>query len=279
MRSPFDDPFFGGMMRRHNSMIDQMFGGDPFDDPFFGGSGRRQSGNRIENGGESRSQVAPLRRSRSMFDQFADMTGSMDTMMRQGGGGGSFSSSSFSYSSSNNGGEPVVLRQSKSMRMGPSGAIEQQESMSDSRTGVEKLAIRRQLGDQARTIVKQRDRMGNEESRDDTYNIGDGEESLFDQRWQQSQHSHSQGRSIGGPRSGGGVGRAPMPQSSRRRELTAPHGHSGARGSHATVRQSSPPHSRGGRSVTSSAYYDQPQSHASSQSRPLQYDYQSNRWR
>jgi len=92
-------------------------------------------------------------------------------------------SSSTVYSSGSNGRPAVVVEKTRSSRIGPNGVAESQESLRDSRSGVERLTIERKLNDKARKLTKQRNHEGIIETTESLENLDEDEASLFDDEW------------------------------------------------------------------------------------------------
>jgi len=114
-------------------------------------------------------------------------------------GGGSYSSSSVSYSSGS--GNAVQYSRTSSTKIGPGGLVEKQETERDSSKGVEKISLHRQLGDRARTVVRERDNhQGGQEVRHETLKgVSPEDATRFDQEWMQTaaQHLHPYSSSHG----------------------------------------------------------------------------------
>lgn len=75
--------------------------------------------------------------------------------MTPGGSGHSFSSSSMITMTNSGDGRPQVYQESMSTRVGPGGIKETKKSVSDSRSGVKKLAIGHHIGDRAHILERE----------------------------------------------------------------------------------------------------------------------------
>lgn len=121
---------------------------------------------------------------------FMDMFGMMGEMMenvdRMSGSPScqTFSSSTvISYSSSDIG-APKVYQQTSETRTGPGGIRETMQSMRDSESGFERLAIGHHIGDRAHIMERSRNRRtGDREERQDYINLDEGEAAAFDEEW------------------------------------------------------------------------------------------------
>ncbi|VVC39768.1 Myeloid leukemia factor [Cinara cedri] len=107
----------------------------------------------------------------------------------------SFSSSTFmSYSSNGPNGQPQVYKASSSTRTGPGGIKETKKSVSDSVTGVKKLAIGHHIGDRAHIVERQKNvYSGDQEENQEYINLEDDEAEEFNNEWRnkaQNLNSH-----------------------------------------------------------------------------------------
>uniref|UniRef100_A0A3B4UHC6 Myeloid leukemia factor 2 n=1 Tax=Seriola dumerili TaxID=41447 RepID=A0A3B4UHC6_SERDU len=95
-----------------------------------------------------------------------------------------FSSSTvISYSSSDTG-APKVYQQTSETRRGPGGIRETRQSMRDSESGFERLAIGHHIGARAHIMERSRNRRtGDREERQDFINLDETEAAAFDEEW------------------------------------------------------------------------------------------------
>jgi len=79
-------------------------------------------------------------------------------------------------------GRPTVVEKTKTTRKSH-GISEVQKSLRDSRTGVERLEIKRTLGSKGRTLIRERTPNGTERSHEDLHNLAALEADQFDEEW------------------------------------------------------------------------------------------------
>jgi len=120
----------------------------------------------------------------------------VDQMMRHSNGGQSFSSMSVTSISTGPDGRPHVYKASNQTATGPGGVRETRKAVSDSRSGVKKLAVGRHLGD--RGHVREREEnlfTGQREENEEFVNLEEHEADNFHQEWKQKayagRHAHS----------------------------------------------------------------------------------------
>jgi hypothetical protein len=89
----------------------------------------------------------------------------------------------------------VYIEKTKTTRRGPGGVAllsnfnlilkiaEKQESLRDSRSGVERISIQRKLGHKQRTLTKQRNVDGDVTTSEDLQNVEAEEADRFDSEW------------------------------------------------------------------------------------------------
>ncbi|KAG7216985.1 hypothetical protein INR49_001639 [Caranx melampygus] len=120
------------------------------------------------------------------MDMFGMMGEMMENMERMSGSPScqTFSSSTvISYSSSDIG-APKVYQQTSETRTGPGGIRETRQSMRDSESGFERLAIGHHIGDRAHIMERSRNRRtGDREERQDFINLDESEAAAFDEEW------------------------------------------------------------------------------------------------
>ncbi|XP_050544166.1 myeloid leukemia factor 2-like isoform X2 [Daktulosphaira vitifoliae] len=159
-----DDPFRQSM-RQMDQMMNSVFGG---------GMPGPMGGMMMPFGG-------------GMFDHFGSMMPMMNNQMNMmnNGHSQSFSSTTFmSYSSNGPNGQPQVYKESTSTRTGPGGIRETKKSVSDSRSGVKKMAIGHHIGDRGHIIERQQNvYSGEREENQELINLDDNEAEEFNNEW------------------------------------------------------------------------------------------------
>lgn len=120
----------------------------------------------------------------SMAHQFDDFFGMgsrhrqmMDSMMRMGD---MMSTMADNFGGADNG---FVSYSSSSSMTSRNGVTETSHRVRDSRTGTEKVSIKRQIGDRAHLVERTRDRHGREQTFKHLENIVPEEETEFDMQW------------------------------------------------------------------------------------------------
>uniref|UniRef100_A0AAZ1XBC2 Myeloid leukemia factor 2 n=1 Tax=Oreochromis aureus TaxID=47969 RepID=A0AAZ1XBC2_OREAU len=95
-----------------------------------------------------------------------------------------FSSSTVISYSSTDPGAPKVYQQTSATRTGPGGIRETRQSVRDSESGLEGLAIGHHIGDRAHIMARSRNRRtGDCEERQDYINLDESEGPAFDEEW------------------------------------------------------------------------------------------------
>lgn len=225
-----DDPFMMDPFAAHRQQMRTMFG--PFAmDPFAltpqiqpHSVARRQAG-----------ALAPFGMM-GMGGGFMDMFGMMGEMMgsmeRMSGSPNcqTFSSSTVISYSSTDPGAPKVYQQTSQTRTGPGGIRETRQSMRDSQSGLERLAIGHHIGERAHIMERSRNRRtGDREERQDFINLDESEAAAFDEEWRREAGRYAPPHARGleyaqDPRGGGQQLALPAPSSS-----TPPHRHESPR--------------------------------------------------
>jgi len=178
-----EDPFFGGpnhLMNQMNSMMNSML-----QNPFLGMM-PAQHQHMIQSSGLN---VHPQQHGAMMpFGGMAMGMGGMgnpfgmQSMFQTMSQNGSFMSATPMYSSSSvmsmttgPDGRPQVYQASTTTRTGAGGIREVQQTVSDSRSGVRKMAIGRHMGERGHVIEKEQNyQTGDTEEREDFINIEEG---------------------------------------------------------------------------------------------------------
>jgi hypothetical protein len=156
-REVFEDDFFSRPMESVFGRGGLGFGRSIFeDDPFF-----------------SHDSIMNDFMSRPFGSSYSN---SSSSITRSGGPGGVYYSSTTTVSSAN-------------------GVTETTHAVQDSRTGTEKVAVKRSIGDKSSTVEKVRDREGREQTTKRLENVMEDEERTFDQDWNhKSSHLPNWGR-------------------------------------------------------------------------------------
>ncbi|XP_067366017.1 myeloid leukemia factor 2 [Channa argus] len=179
-----DDPYMMDPFAAHRHQMRSMFG--PFSmDPFA-------LAPQIQPQRVPRRQAGPLTPFGMMgmgggfMDMFGMMGEMMENMERISGSPNCqmFSSSTvISYSSSDIG-VPKVYQQMSETRTGPGGIRETRQSVRDSESGLESLAIGHHIGDRAHIMERSRNRRtGDREERQDFINLDENDAAAFDEEW------------------------------------------------------------------------------------------------
>ncbi|XP_077576202.1 myeloid leukemia factor 2 [Stigmatopora nigra] len=180
-----DDPYMLDPFAAHRQQMRSMFG--PFSmDPFAltpqiqaPRAPRRQAG-----------ALTPFGMMGMGGGGFMDMFGMMGEMMenmeRMSGSPNcqTFSSSTVISYSSMDAGAPTMYQQTHQTRHGPGGIRETRQSMRDSESGLERLAIGHHIGERAHIMERSRNRRtGDREERQDYINLDETEAEAFDTEW------------------------------------------------------------------------------------------------
>jgi len=117
----------------------------------------------------------------------------MQSMFQMGQTGSPmYSSSSVTTMTTGPDGRPQVYQASTTTRTGAGGIREVQQSVSDSRSGVRKMAIGRHLGERGHVVEKEQNyHTGEAEQREDFINIEEEEATYFDDEWNQRARSEA----------------------------------------------------------------------------------------
>lgn len=127
------------------------------------------------------------------MDMFGMMGNMMENMERMSGSPNcQFSSSTvISYSSSDSG-APQVYQQTSETRTGPGGIRETRQSVRDSESGLERLAIGHHIRERAHIMERSRNRRtGDREERQDFINLDESEAAAFDDEWRREAGRYS----------------------------------------------------------------------------------------
>lgn len=179
-----DDPYMMDPFAAHRQQMRALFG--PFGMDSFALAPQ------IQPHRAPRRQAGPLTPfgMMGMGGGFMDMFGMMEEMMgnmeRITGAPNcqTFSSSTVISYSSSDAGAPTVYQQTSETRHGPGGIRETRQSMRDSESGLERLAIGHHIGDRAHIMERSRNRRtGDREERQDFINLDESEAEAFDQEW------------------------------------------------------------------------------------------------
>ncbi|KAM6935372.1 myeloid leukemia factor 2 isoform 2-T2 [Lycodopsis pacificus] len=118
-----------------------------------------------------------------MFGMMGDLMGNVDRMSGSPNCQTFSSSTMISYSSSDTG-PPEVYQQTSATRTGPGGIRETRQSMRDSESGLERLAIGHHIGERGHVMERSRNRRtGDREERQDFINLDETDAGAFDDEW------------------------------------------------------------------------------------------------
>lgn len=118
-----------------------------------------------------------------MFGMMGEMMGNMERMTGTPNCQTFSSSTVISYSSTDVG-VPKVYQQTSQTRTGPGGIRETRQSMRDSESGLERLAIGHHIGERAHIMERSRNRRtGDREERQDYINLDESDAAAFDEEW------------------------------------------------------------------------------------------------
>ncbi|XP_061631788.1 myeloid leukemia factor 2 [Phyllopteryx taeniolatus] len=179
-----DDPYMLDPFAAHRQQMRSMFG--PFGmDPFALApqiqpprAPRRQAG--------ALTPFGMMGMGGGFMDMFGMMGEMMENMERISGSPNcqTFSSSTVISYSSMDAGAPTVYQQTHQTRHGPGGIRETRQSMRDSESGLERLAIGHHIGERAHIMERSRNRRtGDREERQDFINLDETEAEAFDTEW------------------------------------------------------------------------------------------------
>lgn len=119
----------------------------------------------------------------NMFDMMGNMMGNMERMPVSPNCRTFSSSTVISYSASDTG-APTVYQQTSQTMTAPGGIRETRQSMRDSESGMERLAIGHHIGERSHIMERSRNRRtGDQEERDDFLNMDEAEAAAFDDEW------------------------------------------------------------------------------------------------
>ncbi|XP_002734803.1 myeloid leukemia factor 1-like [Saccoglossus kowalevskii] len=202
-----DDPFFADFREQHrqiNSMFDNFgFGSMLHRDPFMAltdgrtTTGLQQRHNRHPGG----SAMAPF----GMFDDmFANMNNMMTSMHQNFDRGISTNPNAHTYSQSSvmtysnvGDGAPKVYQASSSTRTAPGGIKETRNSVRDSQSGTERMAVGRHIGERGHIVEKSRNRRTREEEEHQEFlNLDEDEAPQFNNEWRDKAYASRSNRSV-----------------------------------------------------------------------------------
>lgn len=176
-----DDPFFGSHMRsmhQMNEMMNSMFS-NPFGMLGMGPPAIASSLGTTHMNDRSRTDLMPFGfpGMNRMFEGI-DHMGNTDCH--------SFSSSTMMTMTSGPDGRPQVYQASSSTRTAPGGVKETKKTMSDSRSGVKKIAIGHHIGERAHVLEREQNlHSGDREERQEFINLEEEEAEDFNREFEQ----------------------------------------------------------------------------------------------
>uniref|UniRef100_A0AAV2MCH1 Myeloid leukemia factor 2 n=1 Tax=Knipowitschia caucasica TaxID=637954 RepID=A0AAV2MCH1_KNICA len=119
----------------------------------------------------------------NMFDMMGNMMGNIERMTGSPNCQTFSSSTVISYSATDSG-APQVYQQTSQTRTGPGGLRETRQSMRDSESGLERLAIGHHIGERAHIMERSRNRRtGDREERQDYINLDETDAAAFDEEF------------------------------------------------------------------------------------------------
>ncbi|XP_054720195.1 myeloid leukemia factor 2-like [Uloborus diversus] len=186
MMRDFDDSFFSGPMdhmRRMESLMDNMMS------PFGGMFGGQRAIQPAVRGNSQDNMLTPFGFGGSLFPNMDDMFANF-SQMGTNPNCHSFSSSSVMTYTTDENGRPQLYQASSSTRTAPGGVKETRQSVQDSRTGLQQMAIGHHLNERGHVIEKKKYRYTGEEEENHEYiNLDDEEAEQFNQEWQHKAQS------------------------------------------------------------------------------------------
>ncbi|XP_015437358.1 PREDICTED: myeloid leukemia factor isoform X2 [Dufourea novaeangliae] len=178
-----DDPFFGSQMRSMRQMNDMM--NSLFSDPFgIMGQNAITNGSHNVRNHHNDLQIMPFgfppMPTFNMGGIFTDFDN-----MAPNAGCHSFTSRSVMTMASGPDGHPQVYQETMSTTTAPGGVKETKKTVSDSRTGVKKLAIGHHIGERAHIMEREHNlRSGEQEERQEFINLDEEEAETFNNEWE-----------------------------------------------------------------------------------------------
>ncbi|XP_056902126.1 myeloid leukemia factor 2 isoform X2 [Takifugu flavidus] len=133
-----------------------------------------------------------------MFGMMEEMMGNVERMTSAPNCQTFSSSTVISYSSSGPG-APKVYQQTSQTTTGPGGIRETRQSLRDSESGLERLAIGHHIGARAHIMERsQNRRTGDREERQDFINLDESDAAAFDEEWRRGtgRYAPSNGRAL-----------------------------------------------------------------------------------
>ncbi|XP_053981564.1 myeloid leukemia factor isoform X1 [Hylaeus volcanicus] len=175
-----DDPIFGSSMRSMRHMMNSLFN-DPFE--MMNQNAITNDPHRTRNHQDDLQMMPfgfPPMLSFNMGRLFTDF----DNMAPQGNCH-SFTSRSVMTMASGPDGRPQVYQETMSTTTAPGGVKETKNTVSDSRTGVKKMAIGHHIGERAHILEREHNvRSGEQEERQEFINLEEEEAESFNNEWE-----------------------------------------------------------------------------------------------
>ncbi|XP_065154365.1 myeloid leukemia factor 2 isoform X1 [Paramisgurnus dabryanus] len=180
-----DSPYMMDPFAAHRHQMSSMFG--PFGmEPFPLTPQIQHPRARIQPQAGALSPFGMMGMGGGFMDMFSMMSGMMENMERIPGTPNcqTYSSSTvISYSSSDSG-APKVYQQTSEMRTAPGGIRETRQTMRDSESGLERMAIGHHIRERGHVMERSRNRLtGDREERQDFFNLEESEAAAFDEEW------------------------------------------------------------------------------------------------
>uniref|UniRef100_A0A9J7ZBG5 Myeloid leukemia factor 2 n=2 Tax=Cyprinus carpio TaxID=7962 RepID=A0A9J7ZBG5_CYPCA len=130
--------------------------------------------------------IRAVERGGGFMDMFSMMSGMMENMEQMSGSPNcqTFSSSTVISYSSIDTGAPKVYQQTSEFLTAPGGIRETRQTMRDSESGLERMAIGHHIGERGHVMERSRNRLtGDREERQDFFNLEETEAAAFDEEW------------------------------------------------------------------------------------------------
>lgn len=187
MREFDHESFFSGQldtMRRMENMMDNMMA--PFGGMMnLGGFPRIGAVREVDQLNPFGNSLMPFGFGRSLFPNMNNIFSEVDSIAVNPNLHSYSSSSVMTYTTDEHG-RPQVYQATSSTRSAPGGVKETRNSVQDSRSGLQKMAIGHHLGERAHIVEKERNRFTGEHIDNQEFiNVDEDEADAFNQEWQE----------------------------------------------------------------------------------------------
>ncbi|XP_076136234.1 myeloid leukemia factor 2 isoform X3 [Alosa pseudoharengus] len=182
-----ESPFMMDPFSAHRQQMRTLF--DPFGfEPFPLATQMHQPRRPIQPQATALAPFGMMGMGGGFMDMFDMMGGMMENMVDERMSGSpncqTFSSSTVISYSSLDQGAPKVFQQTSEVRTAPGGIRETRQSMRDSESGLERMAIGHHIGERAHLMERSRNRRtGDREERQDYINLDESDAAAFDEEW------------------------------------------------------------------------------------------------